>query len=148
MHTVTPNNYILLAIFTVSVSVVVAKIALMTNEQIVFEAACLTAAAVIGIQIFAFTGFKKIEGVESFSIMAPFLSAVGMTFAVSGLFVIASVNSLSDQEEIKSSRMNTLYAGIGCALLALVMLFDTSMVIGGKSMMFSLGPECYILGAL
>jgi len=28
------------------------------------------------------------------------------------------------------------------------MLFDTSSVIGGKSIMFELGPETYILGAL
>ena len=146
MHTVTPNNYILLAIFTVSVSVVVAKIALMTNEQIVFEAACLTAAAVIGIQIFAFTGFRNIEGVDRFSMMGPALSAVGMTFAVTGLFVVASTNSLAAADT--NPKMNTLYAGIGASLLGLIMLFDTSMVIGGKSMMFSLGPECYILGAL
>jgi FtsH-binding integral membrane protein len=33
-------------------------------------------------------------------------------------------------------------------LFAIIMLFDTSQVIGGKSMMFELGPECYILGAL
>ena len=44
--------------------------------------------------------------------------------------------------------MNTFYAGIGCALFALIMLFDTSMVIGGKSMMFALEPECFVLGAL
>jgi hypothetical protein len=37
---------------------------------------------------------------------------------------------------------------VGVLLFALVMLYDTSMVIGGKSMMFVLGPESYILAAI
>ena len=78
--------------------------------------------------------------------MGPALSAVGMTFAVTGLFVVASTNSLAAPDT--NPKMNTLYAGIGASLLGLIMLFDTSMVIGGKSMMFSLGPECFVLGAL
>lgn len=44
--------------------------------------------------------------------------------------------------------MKLLYACIGVILFSLIMLFDTKCVIGGKSMMFELGPEAYILGAV
>lgn len=44
--------------------------------------------------------------------------------------------------------MKLAYASIGVILFSMIFLFDTSMVIGGKSMMFVLGPECYILGAI
>jgi FtsH-binding integral membrane protein len=48
----------------------------------------------------------------------------------------------------EKDNMRLLYAGLGVVLFALIMLFDTSMVIGGNSFMFVLGPECYILGAI
>lgn len=88
----TPINYILLVIFTLSSSVLVAKIAAASSPQIVFEAACLTTSAVLGITIFAMSdSFKKLDGVKEFSIMAPALSAVGICFAVTGLLALAPV---------------------------------------------------------
>lgn len=147
MHMVVPYNYILLTVFTICTSIMVAKIAAASKPQLVFEAFCLTTAAVIGITIFALTSFKKIEGVEKFSIMAPALSAVGMIFAVTGLFVFLPVTNLAPEAGEKSN-YKVVYATIAIILFALIMLFDTSQVIGGKSMMFELGPECYILGAL
>ena len=147
---VVPINYTLLAIFTLATSVMVAKISLASKPQLVFEAFVLTTAAVLGITIFAFTSFRKIDGVKEFSIMAPALSAVGLIFAVSGLFVLVTATDLAPDDSVDSNQkgMRVLFAAIGVALFALIMLFDTSQVIGGKSMMFELGPECYILGAL
>lgn len=149
-HMVVPINYTLLAIFTLATSVMVAKISLASKPQLVFEAFVLTTAAVLGITIFAFTSFRKIDGVKEFSIMAPALSAVGLIFAVSGLFVLVTATDLAPDDSVDSNQkgMRVLFAAIGVALFALIMLFDTSQVIGGKSMMFELGPECYILGAL
>ena len=40
------------------------------------------------------------------------------------------------------------YALIGVILFTLILLLDTSAIIGGKKMMFTLGPECFILGAI
>ena len=48
----------------------------------------------------------------------------------------------------ETDMMKLAYATIGMLLFSMIFLFDTSMVIGGKSMMFVLGPECYILGAI
>ena len=83
--------------------------------------------------------------------MAPGLSAVGMIFAVTGLFVFLPVTDLTKDPNVDTTgKLNwkVLYASIAIVLFAIIMLFDTSQVIGGKSMMFELGPECYILGAL
>jgi len=150
MHMVVPYNYILLSLFTVSISVCVAKIAAASEPQIVFEAFCLTTAAVVGITVFAATSFTKIDGVKEFSIMAPLLSAVGMIFAVTGLFVFVPATNLvkKDTDVETGPNWRVGYATIAIVLFAVIMLFDTSQVIGGKSMMFELGPECYILGAL
>lgn len=57
---VVPINYILLAIFTVSISIPMAKVSLAaqsSNPGVVVEAAALLCAAVLGITIYAFTGF-------------------------------------------------------------------------------------------
>jgi FtsH-binding integral membrane protein len=96
---VTPHNYILLSLFTICISVCVAKIAAASSPQIVFEAFCLTTAAVIGITVFAVTSFRKFEGVDKVSIIAPALSAVGMIFAVTGLFVFLPVTNLVKKDD-------------------------------------------------
>jgi FtsH-binding integral membrane protein len=85
--------------------------------------------------------------------MAPALSAVGMIFAVSGLFVFLPVTNLGapegkSEEDKNQLNFRVLFAAIAIVLFAIVMLFDTSQIIGGKSTMFEMGPECYILGAL
>lgn len=57
---VVPINYILLAIFTVSCSIPFSKIALAAQASspgVVIEAFALVSAAVLGITIYAFTGF-------------------------------------------------------------------------------------------
>ena len=151
MHMVVPYNYVLLSLFTVCVSVCIAKIAAASEPQIVFEAFCLTTAAVVGISVFAVTSFRKFKDVDKVSVMAPGLSAVGMIFAVTGLFVFLPVTDLTKDPNVDTTgKLNwkVLYASIAIVLFAIIMLFDTSQVIGGKSMMFELGPECYILGAL
>jgi FtsH-binding integral membrane protein len=153
---VVPYNYTLLLIFTICSSLAVSKISLAAqagNPGVVFEAVALTAAAVLGITIFAFTGFKKMEGVQKISMIGPGLSAIGLVFGVASFFVFAPNDSLGcerdpETDECKPSGLKVMYAVLGVCLFALIMLFDTSSVIGGKSIMFELGPETYILGAV
>ena len=157
LHMVVPYNYTLLSIFTILSSVVVSKISLASQQGapgVVFEASALTAAAVIGITIFAFTGLKDQDnGIYELSFIAPGLSALALVFGVAAFFVFGPQENLGcDLDETtgkcKRDGMKLLYACIGVVLFALIMLFDTKSVIGGKSMMFELGPETYILGAL
>ena len=55
LHRKVPVNYILLAIFTACVSFIVASACIKYNQLVVFEAATLTAAVVVGITVYAFT---------------------------------------------------------------------------------------------
>lgn len=55
LHRKVPVNYILLLVFTACVSFIVASVCIKYNPIVVFEAATLTAAVVIGITIYAFT---------------------------------------------------------------------------------------------
>jgi FtsH-binding integral membrane protein len=59
-HLVVPINYALLLVFTISTSMVVSKISLAAQADrpgVVLEAVMLTAAAVLGITMYAVTGF-------------------------------------------------------------------------------------------
>lgn len=131
MHMVVPYNYILLGIFTVCISICIAKIANASEPQIVFEAFCLTTAAVIGITAYAMTGLKKVKGIENFSIMAPALSAVGLIFGVTGLFVFLPVTNLvkSKEDPVEGEagpNYRVGYATIAIVLFSIIMLFDTA----------------------
>lgn len=114
----------------------------------------LTSAAVMGITIFAFTKFRTLGGVEEISMIGPGLSAIGLIFGVTSFFVFAPNKSLGCTTDAtgecsgEPNQMRLLYAALGVCLFALIMLFDTASVIGGKSIMFVLGPETYILGAI
>ena len=91
---------------------------------------------------------------KTISFIGPGLSAIGLIFGVTAFFVFAPNEKLGCEvdEEGKCKQdvgaMKLLYACIGVCLFAMIMLFDTSSVIGGKSIMFELGPETYILGAV
>jgi len=107
----------------------------------------LTAAGVFGVTVFALTYFPKIEGVEEFSKRAPFLSATGVIFATAGILLFAFSGDLNGGEGGKAA-LNVLFAAIGALLFVLVMLFDTSMIVGGRKMYYTIGMECYMIAAL
>jgi len=107
----------------------------------------LTTAGVFGVTLFALTYFPKIEGVEDFSKVAPMLSAAGVIFATAGIIVFAFSGDATGGEG-NNAKLNVLFASIGALLFVLIMLFDTSMIVGGSKMMFSIGMECYMIAAL
>lgn len=156
LHMSVPYNYALLVVFTLCTSIVYAKISLAAqagNPGVVFEAFALTCAAVMGITIFAITKFRDIDGVQEISMIGPGLSAIGLVFGVTAFFVFAPNKRLgcdldADGKCMAPSSMRLLYACLGVILFSMIMLFDTASVIGGKSIMFELGPETYILGAI
>lgn len=94
---------------------------------------------------------------KEISFIGPALSAIGLVFGLALFFAVAPNEKLgcdmveneeTSELECKPDTMKLAYAGIGVILFSMIFLFDTSMVIGGQSMMFVLGPECYILGAI
>lgn len=58
--------------------------------------------------------------------MAPLLSAVGMIFAVTGLFVFLPVTNLAPEKDDEKNKFKVMYATIAIILFSLIMLFDTS----------------------
>ena len=75
-----PINYVLLAVFTFSVSYMVGFITLFYQPMIVAEAACLTAAMVTGIAVYAAT--TK----EDFTVCGPLLFIFFFVFVTAGIF--------------------------------------------------------------
>jgi FtsH-binding integral membrane protein len=138
---------VILALFTASTSIVVARISFIFRGGVVIQAVSLTAAAVLGITISAFTWFKDVDGVRVVSFVAPALSAIAAIFALALFFFVAPNENL-DVTDDQPNTMLLFYSALGVSLFALAMLFDTHMIIGGESTLFILGPECIILGAV
>lgn len=97
LHVCQPINYILLSVFTICMSICVAKISHTMNRSkpgVVFEAAVLTTGSVVGITIFAFTGLKDIDGFKELSYVTPTLSALGVVFGLGGIMVFAPLTEM------------------------------------------------------
>ena len=102
LHVCQPINYILLAVFTICMSICVAKISHAMNRSkpgVVFEAAVLTTGSVIGITIFAFTGLNNVDGFKELSYITPTLSALGVVFGLGGIMVFAPVTDMQSCPE-------------------------------------------------
>lgn len=95
----------------------------------------MTTAGVFGVSVFAMTYFKQIDGIEDFKMVAPMLSAAGVIFATAGIIIFAFAGDLTAGEE-SNAKLNVLFAAIGVLLFVLVMLFDTSMIVGGRNSMY------------
>ena len=110
----------------------------------------------LGITIFAFTGFNEIDGAKEVTFIGPALSATGLVFGLASFFVFAPNEELGCEEtedesgHVKCvvSPLRIIYALIAAFLFIIIFLIDTKMVIGGRNSMFVLGPECYIMGAI
>ena len=130
-----PVNYILLTIFTACVSFIVGSVCSRYNPVLVFEAAALTAAVVVGITIYAyttkndFTTCGPMVGVMSMIILTGFLLAIFMSpFA-------------------GYKTMNLIWACLGALLFSFYLLCDTQMILGGKHKR-AFEEDDYILAAL
>ena len=125
-----PLNYILLAIFTLCTSYLVAFICMQYNRVTVLEAAALTAAVTFGLTIYAF------KTKTDFTLCGPLLYTLGMLFLFGGIFMI-----------LFGPSMNLLWSIFGVFLYSFYLIYDTQMIIGGKRHS-RLEADSYILGAL
>jgi len=110
-----PTNYILLFIFTVSMSLMVGHTVMRVREPvIVLEAATLTLAAVLGITWYAAT--TKTD----FTLCGPTLYVVAVVFSVAALFMI-----------VLGPQLHIVWAAFGVVLVSFYLVYDTQMIIGG-----------------
>lgn len=125
-----PVNYFLLAVFTGCVSFMVSFICLAYPPIIVFEAAVLTAAVVVGLTIYAFTTKND------FTICGPLFFILGMILLTGSLFCM-----------FVGPSGHLLYCCLGVFCFSFYLIIDTQMIMGGNRK-YQIGEDSYILATL
>ena len=112
-----PDNYILLTIFTVSEAYIVAFIcATVKDREIVLTAALLTTAIVVGITVYSLLSSTD------FTSCGAFLFMIG--FALMGFGLVCAIFGF---------RLPLFYCVCVVIFFGLYLIFDTQMVLGGKT---------------
>ena len=130
-----PVNYILCLIFTVCVSWIVATACVRAGEKnklVVFEAAALTAATVIGLTIYA------IRTKTDFTCCGSIFYTFGMIFLVTGVIAITFGPTL-----------RLVYCMFGVMLFSFYLVIDTQMIVGGSNKQcHKIEEDSYILASV
>ena len=126
---IVPFNYILLIIFTVCESYMVATIAAFNPPEIVITAALMTASVVIALTLYAFT--TKTD----FTFMGGFLFVFTAVMLFWGIFSL-----------IFGFIFYTLYCVLGVILFGIYLIFDTQLILGKFGLQYSI--DDYIIAAL
>jgi FtsH-binding integral membrane protein len=129
MTKMVPFNYILLFLFTVCESFMVATIASFYDTQTVITAALMTTAVVVSLTIYAFT--TKTD----FTYMGGFLFMFTTVLLFWGIFMM-----------IFGFFMYTLYCALGVILFGIYLIFDTQLILGRFGLEYSI--DDYIIAAL
>ena len=126
-----PTNYVLLGVYTVCMSWLVAVCCIRTQPKIVLEAAALTFSAVVGITFYAFTTSSD------FTTCGPILSAVGFIFMMAGFLL-----------HVFGFHLGLVYSVGGVILTSFYLVFDTQMIMGGDNKRHQFDEDSYILAAM
>ena len=126
----TPNNYILLSIFTAGEAWIVSYITTQYDPSTVIMAATMTAALTIALTIHAFT--CKTD----YTYCGAFLFIAGMTLFMFVIFMLIFPGLFN----------NTLYCCIGVILYSFYLIYDTQLLMGGKR--YELTLDDYVIAAL
>ena len=125
-----PTNYILLLIFTLCESFLVAAVCVFTTPKIVFMATVFTLALCISLTIYAMTTD------EDFTICGGLLFVCLIVLVVAGIFLIFTDNNV----------VHIFFCMLGIILFSIYLIYDTQLIVGGKRYEFSI--DDYIIGAL
>lgn len=131
-----PMNFVILAVFTLLMSVSLAGISVTYKKDEVMIAAGITAAVFFLLTIFAMQ--TSID----------FTVCSGMACVLLVILIIIGVVAAI----FPSKTLNIIYAGAGAAIFSFYILIDTQMITGGaffgNKRQITLSPEDYIQGAL
>jgi FtsH-binding integral membrane protein len=131
-----PTNYILLFLFTLSLSVMLGIMCLFQDAASVGLAAAMTAAVTFGLTLFAC--FTEID----FTGAGAYLVAAVWALIICGLIGAIFGGSYG----IPWSQ--SLYAGLGCIIFSLFIVYDTQMIVGGKHKKHQFSIDDYVFAAL
>lgn len=127
----TPTNFILLAVFTLAESYIVAAITTQFDPQDVLTAGIVTTVVVVGLTVFAFQtkwDFTMLGGVLFACVLLVFL------FGIVTLFFPSRI-------------MTLVYSSVGALLFSVYLVYDTQMMMGGTHK-HSVSPEEYVFAAI
>ena len=127
---IVPRNYIILLIFTLCEGYIVSVICAMSNPRLVFMAALMTLAMTVALTLYAFT--TKTD----FTVCGGMFFIIGAAFFMFSLFAMFTKNNL----------LHIILSALGCILYGIYIIYDTQLIMGGKSQEISY--DDYILGAL
>ena len=111
-----PYNYVILLLFTLCESYMVASCAAVSDESAVLAAAFSTAAIVIGLTIFVW--FAKVD----FTFLGPIILIIGLQMAMLSIFIFFF--------HFKTLKM--IYCSLAVILFCFYLIFDTQLIMGGK----------------
>ena len=125
-----PLNLVILFVFTLSLSFMVAVIASSYDVNAVFVAAAATCLIVLSLTLFS------LQTKYDFTGAGPYLFVFLMCFIIFGLFAAI----------FHSEVVHVLYACIGVLLFSFYLVYDTQLIVGGRR--FEISEEEHVLGAL
>lgn len=131
-----PTNYILLGIFTLCESYMVAFIASHYAPHVVVAAAFSTAGVTAAISVYAWTTKND------FTVCGPMLLVIIFVSCMVSLWVL--IFNLTGAIGFKTGQM--ILAGVAVVLFSFYLLFDTQLIMGGKR--YEIEIDDYILGAI
>mmetsp|Transcript_78383 Transcript_78383/g.123784 ORF Transcript_78383/g.123784 Transcript_78383/m.123784 type:complete len:244 (+) Transcript_78383:68-799(+) len=135
----TPQNYILLFLFTVAESVLVGFICVQYTKESVIICLAITALVVLGLTLFACQTSYDFTGAGPY-LFAFLVVLMGFGLAIS----IASWCGLSG-EAFQTLRI--LYAAGGALLFSVYIVYDTQLIVGDKHKN-RFGPDDYCMAAI
>ncbi|KAL3274592.1 hypothetical protein HHI36_015973 [Cryptolaemus montrouzieri] len=126
-----PMNFILLGIFTVAESFILATISAMFNSKTVMLAVGITAIVFLGLTIFSF------QTKWDFTMSGGFLCVALVVLLVFGLIVMF----------FPGRTMILIYSSLGALIFGFYIVYDTQLLMGGEHQL-SISPEEYIFAVL
>jgi hypothetical protein len=137
----TPQNYILLLLFTLAESVMVGFVCIQYTTESVLIALGITALVVFALSLFAcqtsydFTGFGPY-------LFCALMVLCGFSFAL----MLSSWMGLGGHEGFKM--VNLIYAALGALLFSAYIVYDTQLIVGGKHAKLRFGVDDYAMAAI
>lgn len=136
----TPQNYILLIIFTLAESVMVGFISIQYTMSSVVMCLGITAAVVLALTLFACQTSIDFTG------MGAYLFCAVMVLMGFGFFIwIGSMMGMSHQTLYS---MQMVYAGAGALIFSMYIVYDTQLIVGGKHAKYQFSIDDYCMAAI
>lgn len=130
-----PMNYMFLGGITVGISVMVGFVTIMYKTDSVLLALAATTAVFGGLTAYAFFTKSDFTGIGPY-LAAALMALIGFSFVMTLFSFFFTIPPI----------MHILYALVGTVLFSLYIVYDTQLIIGGKSV--ELGVDEYVFAAL